>query len=318
MRLKLVPEETAIDFLGMRTIAAAMSGAAIIASIAIFFMMGLNFGIDFRGGVTIEARTEGPADLGQIRSITGGLDLGDVSVQEFGQPEDVLIQVEVQQGDGDVQQAVVSTVKDALTAEIQSIEFRRVEVVGPKVSGELIEAGVIAIVLAVVAVLIYIWLRFEWQFSVGAVAALVHDVVLTIGIFSLVQLEFNLSIIAALLTIVGYSLNDTVVVFDRVRENLRRFKTKALDDVLNLSINETLSRTVMTSVTTLIALLSLYFLGGEVIRGFTFGMIWGVLVGTYSSVFVASVILRVLGVKRDWSKPDPNDAGVQFGSPDAP
>jgi preprotein translocase SecF subunit len=183
----------------------------------------------------------------------------------------------------------------------------------------LIEAGVTAILLAIAAVLFYIYIRFEWQFSVGAVAALIHDVVLTIGIFSVLQLEFNLSIIAALLTIVGYSLNDTVVVFDRVRENLRRFKTKVLIDVLNLSINETLSRTIMTSVTTLIALLSLYFLGGEVIRGFTFGMIWGVIVGTYSSVFVATVVLKRLGVKRDWSKPDPEGpAGVQFGSADAP
>ena len=212
-----------------------------------------------------------------------------------------------------------SRVVGELADECLPLVDRRVEVVGPKVSGELIQAGVIAILLAIAAVLFYIYVRFEWQFSVGAVAALVHDVVLTIGIFSLLQLEFNLSIIAALLTIVGYSLNDTVVVFDRVRENLRRFKTKALIDVLNLSINETLSRTVMTSVTTLIALLSLYFLGGEVIQGFTFGMIWGVLVGTYSSVFVASVVLKRLGVKRDWSKPDPEGpAGVQFGSADAP
>lgn len=318
MRLKLIPDETNIDFLGMRKIALAASALAIIASIVVWLMMGLNFGIDFRGGTTIEAQTEGPADLAQIRSITGGLGLGDVSVQEFGQPEDVLIQVEEQPGDGNVQMAVVAQVKDALSAEIAGIEFRRVEVVGPKVSGELIEAGVLAILLAVGAVLIYIWLRFEWQFSLGAVAALVHDVIITIGVFSLVQLEFNLSIIAAILTIVGYSLNDTVVVFDRVRENLRRYKSKPLDEVLNLSINETLSRTVMTSVTTLIALLSLYFLGGEVIRGFTFGMILGVIVGTYSSIFVASVILLMLGVKRDWSKPDPEAAGVQFGTSDAP
>ena len=318
MRLKLIPDETNIDFLGMRKVALAASALAIIASIVVWLMMGLNFGIDFRGGTTIEAQTEGPADLAQIRSITGGLGLGDVSVQEFGQPEDVLIQVEEQPGDGNVQMAVVAQVKDALSAEIAGIEFRRVEVVGPKVSGELIEAGVLAILLAVGAVLIYIWLRFEWQFSLGAVAALVHDVIITIGVFSLVQLEFNLSIIAAILTIVGYSLNDTVVVFDRVRENLRRYKSKPLDEVLNLSINETLSRTVMTSVTTLIALLSLYFLGGEVIRGFTFGMILGVIVGTYSSIFVASVILLMLGVKRDWSKPDPEAAGVQFGTSDAP
>ncbi|MEM1314400.1 MAG: protein translocase subunit SecF, partial [Pseudomonadota bacterium] len=205
----------------------------------------------------------------------------------------------------------------ALSAEIPGIEFRRVEVVGPKVSGELIVAGALAIGLAVAAVLFYIWLRFEWQFSLGAVAALVHDVILTIGVFSLVRLEFNLSIIAALLTIVGYSLNDTVVVFDRVRENLRKYKQKSLTEVLNLSVNETLSRTVMTSVTTLLALLSLYFLGGEVIRGFTFAMIWGVVVGTYSSIFVAAAVLLWLGVKRDWSKDEDGKggpAGVQFGA----
>ena len=318
MRLKLVKDTTAFDFLGLRKLAALVSAVAVIASVAIFLAMGLNFGIDFRGGVTIEARTDGPADLAQIRAVTGGLGLGDVSVQEFGQPEDVLIQVEEQPGDGDEQQKAVVVVKEALSTAIEGIEFRRTEVVGPKVSGELIQAGVMAILLAVGAVLIYIWLRFEWQFSLGAVAALVHDVIITIGVFSLVQLEFNLSIIAALLTIVGYSLNDTVVVFDRVRENLRRYKQKPLIELLNLSINETLSRTVMTSVTTLIALLSLYFLGGEVIRGFTFGMILGVVIGTYSSVFVASVILLWLGVKRDWSKPDPEAAGVQFGSADAP
>ncbi|MEL7464588.1 MAG: protein translocase subunit SecF [Pseudomonadota bacterium] len=318
MRLKLVKSETNFDFLGLRKLAAIVSAALVIGSIAIFAIMGLNFGIDFRGGTTIEARTQGPADLAVIRSVTSGLGLGDVSVQEFGRPDDVLIQVEEQPGDGDAQMEVVTIVRVALEEALPGIEIRRVEVVGPKVSGELIQAGVMAILLAVGAVLIYIWLRFEWQFSLGAVAALVHDVIITIGVFSLVQLEFNLSIIAALLTIVGYSLNDTVVVFDRVRENLRRFKQKPLIEVLNLSINETLSRTVMTSVTTLIALLSLYFLGGEVIRGFTFGMILGVIVGTYSSIFVASVILLWLGVKRDWSKPDPEAAGVQFGSPDAP
>ncbi|MGB0507303.1 MAG: protein translocase subunit SecF, partial [Pikeienuella sp.] len=298
MRLKLVPEVTNVNFLGIRKITMAGSAALMVAALVAFFAMGLNFGIDFRGGTMIEAQTVEAADVGEIRDAVSGLGLGDVSVQEFGAPRDVLIRVEKQAGDGNVQMAVVSTVKDALSAKIPGIEFRRVEVVGPQVSGELIQAGVLAVVLAVVAVLIYIWLRFEWQFSVGAVAALVHDVLLTIGVFSVLQLEFNLSIIAALLTIVGYSLNDTVVVFDRVRENLRRFKSKPLDDLLNLSINETLSRTVMTSVTTLIALISLYVLGGENIRGFTFGMIWGVIVGTYSSVFVASVVLRILGVKR--------------------
>ncbi|MHA1165906.1 MAG: protein translocase subunit SecF, partial [Alphaproteobacteria bacterium] len=182
-----------------------------------------------------------------------------------------------------------------------SVEYRRVEVVGPTVSGELIQSGAIAVLVAIFSVLLYIWFRFEWQFSAGAVAALVHDVVLTIGLFCLLQLEFGLSIIAAILTIVGYSLNDTVVVFDRVRENLRKFKKMPLSELLDLSINDTLSRTILTSVTTLVALLSLYIFGGQVIRGFTFAMIWGVIVGTYSSVFVASPLLLMLGVKREWS-----------------
>mgnify|MGYP000285567896 CR=1 FL=1 len=209
----------------------------------------------------------------------------------------------------------VSTV-ERVDFAYDNIKFVSVESVGPKVSGELVQTAVLAVVLAIAAVLIYIWLRFEWQFALGAVAALVHDVVLTIGVFSELQIKFDLAIIAALLTIVGYSLNDTVVVFDRVRENLRKYKKKTLAEVLNLSINETLSRTVMTSVTTLLALVSLYVLGGDVIRGFVFAMIWGVIVGTYSSIFVASTILLYLGVKRDWSKPS-NTAGNQYANIDA-
>ena len=199
---------------------------------------------------------------------------------------------------------------------VPDIQFTSVESVGPKVSGELIQTAVLAVVLAIGAVLIYIWMRFEWQFAVGAVIALVHDVALTVGVFSELQIQFDLAIIAALLTLVGYSLNDTVVVFDRVRENLRKYKQKPLREVLNLSINETLSRTMVTSLTTLLALLALYVLGGDVIRGFVFAMIWGVIVGTYSSIFVASTILMWLGVKRDWSKPDAN-AGTQFANIDA-
>ncbi len=314
-RLKLIKDETKFDFMGIRRIALAISAALMIVSMIDLAIAGLNFGIDFRGGTLIEARFPEAADLGQVRDVARGLDLGDVAVQEFGAATDVLIRVETQPGGGDAQTAAVATVTEALRSSFEGVDIRRTETVGPKVSGELIQAGIIAIVLAVAAVLVYIWLRFEWQFAVGAVAALTHDVVLTIGVFALLQLEFNLSIIAAILTIVGYSLNDTVVVFDRVRENLRRFKTTPLDDVLNLSINETLSRTIMTSVTTLIALFALYFLGGEVIRGFTFAMIWGVVVGTFSSVFVASPLLLLLGVKRDWDQEaSPKDgAGVQFG-----
>ena len=227
-----------------------------------------------------------------------------------------MIRIQAQDDTESVSPEVIEQVRAALQAQVPDITFTSVESVGPKVSGELIQAAVIAVALAIAAVLVYIWLRFEWQFALGAVLALVHDVALTIGIFSELQIQFDLAIIAALLTIVGYSLNDTVVVFDRVRENLRKYKQKPLREVLNISINETLSRTVMTSVTTLLALFALYFLGGDVIRGFVFAMIWGVVIGTYSSIFVASTILMWLGVKRDWSKPDAN-AGTQFADADA-
>lgn len=314
MRLKLIPDDTTFDFMGLRKIAVGFSLILILASLAVTATVGLNFGIDFRGGVMIEARTEGPADIGAIRTAAGSLGLGDVAVQEFGAPNDVLIRIEAQDGEGDAQMQVVGEVEKALTEAIGGIEFRRVEVVGPKVSGELVQQGVLAVGLAVVCMLIYIWLRFEWQFALGAVIALVHDVILTIGVFSVTSLEFNLSIIAALLTIVGYSLNDTVIVFDRIRENLRKFKQMSLHDVLNLSINETLSRTLMTSGTTLVALIALWALGGEVIRGFTLAMIWGIVVGTYSSIFIASVLVLKTGVKRDWSKPDKTGpAGTNYG-----
>ncbi len=294
-----VPHGTNIPFLSLRTIAFILSGLAIIASIALFSSRGLNYGIDFIGGTSIEIRHKGgPADIGDIRSKVGDLNFGDVQVQQFNDPRDVLVRIELQQGGEEANQVALDKMKKALG---EAYEFRNTEVVGPTVSQELTRAGLIAVLTAIFVVLIYIWLRFEWQFSLGAVIALVHDVILTIGIFSLLQLEFTLSIIAALLTIVGYSLNDTVVVYDRVRENLRKFKKMDLAELLNLSINNTLSRTILTSVTTLIALFSLFFFGGEVIRGFVFAMIWGVLVGTYSSIFIGAPVLLLLGVKRDWS-----------------
>lgn len=313
--LELVRNGTKINFLGGRKIALIVSTIGMVASLGLFAINGLNYGIDFKGGTMVEGRTQGQADLGAIRGVLDGLDLGDVQVQSFGEASDVLIRVEDVKGGEEARKTLVSRISGAVTEAIPSFEVRRVESVGPKVSGELVTAGIMAILLAIGSVLVYIWLRFEWQFSVGAVAALAHDVILTIGVFSLIGLEFNLSIIAAILTIVGYSLNDTVVVFDRVRENLRRYKKMVLEDLLNLSLNETLSRTLMTSITTLLALLALYFLGGAVLQGFTFAMIWGVLVGTYSSVFIASPILQMLDVKRDWSKPedDTTAMGVQFG-----
>jgi preprotein translocase subunit SecF len=261
-------------------------------------------------------------NVAEYRTALQQLDLGDITISEVFDPnfrEDqhvTMIRIQAQDGQEAISSDIVDRALETLRTVAPDIEFMSVESVGPKVSGELIQTAAIAVLLAIGAVLIYIWLRFEWQFAVGAVGALVHDVLLTIGVFSVLQIRFDLAIIAALLTIVGYSLNDTVVVFDRVRENLRKYKKKLLQEVMDQSINETLSRTVMTSVTTLLALIALFVLGGDVIRGFIFAMIWGVIVGTYSSVFVASALLLRLGVKRDWSKPVAN-TGNQFANVDA-
>ncbi len=320
--LRLVPRDTSWDFFKRWKMSLGLSGFLIVVAMVSFLLQGLNFGIDFKGGTTIRTQSAQTVDIGQYRDAISPLELGDVSITEvfdptFGPDENVsMIRIQAQEGEEAVSPEVIRSVQAALQAVVPDLTFTAVESVGPKVSGELIQAAVIAVLLAIGAVLVYIWLRFEWQFAVGAVLALVHDVVLTIGIFSELQIQFDLAIIAALLTIVGYSLNDTVVVFDRVRENLRKYKKKPLAEVLNISINETLSRTVMTSVTTLLALMALYVLGGDVIRGFVFAMIWGVIIGTYSSVFVASTVLLWLGVKRDWSKPDAN-AGTQFANVDA-
>ena len=322
MRLRLVPKDTKWDFFSRPVLWLGISGFLMVLAMVSFFVQGLNFGIDFRGGTTIRTESAQSVDVGVYRDAIAPLELGDVTITEVFDPnfdEDqnvTMIRIQAQDGQESVTAEVIERIEVALQEVISDIRFVSVESVGPKVSGELIKTAVIAVLLAIGAVLIYIWLRFEWQFALGAVAALVHDVVLTIGVFSELQIRFDLAIIAALLTIVGYSLNDTVVVFDRVRENLRKYKKMELKEVLNLSINETLSRTVMTSVTTLLALISLFVLGGDVIRGFVFAMIWGVIVGTYSSVFVASAVLLKLGVKRDWSKPS-NTSGNQFANIDA-
>ncbi len=301
--LKLVPADTNIQFVSWRRMSYMISGALMVLSLVLLFTMGLNFGIDFKGGILIEVGTTEPADLGAIRSSVRRLGLGDFAIQEFGSPTEVLIRIESQPGDATAQEAAVARVKEALGLDIaDDLSYRRVEVVGPKVSGELIWSGVLAVVLAVFAVLLYIWFRFEWQFGVGAVLALIHDVTLTIGLFAVTGLEFNLSIIAAILTIVGYSLNDTVVVYDRVRENLRKFKRMELAELINRSINQTLARTAMTSLSTLLALVSLFVFGGEVIRGFTAAMIWGVFVGTYSSIFIAAPVLLRLRLRQGKAK----------------
>jgi preprotein translocase SecF subunit len=301
LSFRFVPDRTSIPFLRFERLGYVVSGALIALSLILLPTKGLNFGIDFRGGILVEVRMPGEAaDLGAMRATLGGLGLGEVALQEFGEPTDVLIRIERQAGDEEAQLAAVDVVKSALADQFGAdISYRRVEFVGPKVSSELFWAGAQAILYALIAILAYIWFRFEWQFGVGAIVALVHDVVATLGIFSLLGLEFNLSTVAALLTIVGYSLNDTVVIYDRVRENLRRYKAMPLRELLDRSLNETLARTVMTSLTTLVALIALFFFGGPVIHGFTFAMIWGVLVGTYSTIFVAVPLLLHLGLRRE-------------------
>ena len=284
--------------------------------------MGLNLGIDFLGGTTIRTQSAVAVDVGLYRDALAPLALGDVSITQvfdptFGPEQNVaMIRIQAQEGAEAVTPAIIAAVEAALIAVVPDISFPSVESVGPKVSGELIQTAIIAVLASLAAILVYIWLRFEWQFSVGAVAALIHDVILTIGIFSLLQIRFDLATIAALLTIIGYSINDTVVIFDRLRENLIKYKSRPLQDVMNLSANETLSRTLMTSGTTLIALLALLILGGDVIRGFVFAIFWGVIVGTYSSIYVAKNVVLMIGVKRDWSKPD-QKSGTQFSNIDA-
>ncbi len=317
--LRLVPHKTHIGFVGLRRVFYAVSLAAMIASVGLFFVRGLNLGIDFLGGTMIEVQTPGPADLGRMRGALVALGLGEVALQEFGAPDDVLVRIARQPGGERAQLAAVAAVKQALAdLDVGEMTYRRVEFVGPKVSAELVENGIIAVVAAVVLMLLYIWFRFEWQFSIGAVLALVHDVVLTIGMFAVTQFEFNLASIAAILTIVGYSINDTVVVYDRVRENLRKYKTMPMEELADLSLNQTLSRTMMTSLTTLLALLALYAFGGEVLAGFVFAMMWGVVVGTYSSIFIAVSLLLEMQPRRGGQAVQATGVGEQGKGKAAP
>lgn len=298
--------ENEVPFVDFSRLAFMISMGAMAFSLVVWAVFGLNFGVDFNGGSMIELRSSsGPANISQLRDKTGGLGLGDVQITSFGSDRDVLIRVEQQSGGEKAQQEALGKIVAAVGT---GYEQRRVEVVGPAVSGELRTTGIIAVLCSILAIILYVWFRFEWQFAIGAVVALTHDVLITIGVFSLLQFEFDLSTVAALLTILGYSVNDTVVVSDRIRENLRKFKRMELPKLLNMSINETLSRTLMTSLTTLIVLIALYVLGGEVIRNFTFAMMFGVVIGTYSSIFIAAPLLQFLGVKRDWS-------GVTKGAP---
>lgn len=297
--IRFIPDDTKIAFMRLSRFGFFVSGLLCLGSLLLFFFVGLNVGVDFKGGTVVSIRTAQPANIDELRRKIDTLGLGSAELQEYGSPNDILIRIEAQPGGDAAQQAAVAKLKDSLGA---AIDYRSVEVVGPKVSGELAQQGILAVVLSIFCVLFYIWFQFEWQFALGAVLSLLHDVTLSIGLFCLIGLEFNLSIIAAILTIVGYSLNDTVVVFDRIREFLRKYKSMPLADLIDFSINSVLPRTILTSTTTLIALLALYFFGGEVIRGFTFAMIWGVVVGTYSSIFIASPVLILLGTNREGAR----------------
>lgn len=293
------PHGTHLNFMQWKGICLALSFLAMALSLGLFFVKGLNYGVDFKGGSLIEVQAKsGTADISAVRQKLGGLGLGDVQVQSFGAPSDVLIRVEQQPGGDKAQQDALGKVVAALG---DGFTQRRVEVVGPAVSSELRTTGIIAVLASILAIITYVWFRFEWQFALGTVVALTHDVLVTVGLFSLLNLEFDLAIVAALLTILGYSVNDTVVVSDRIRENLRKYKKMDLTELLNLSINETLSRTILTGATTIAVLIALYVFGGEVLRNFTFAMLFGVVIGTYSSIFIAAPLLGYLGIKRDWS-----------------
>ncbi len=293
--LRIVPDDTKFDFMRFRRISFPLSALLSILAIGLYFFHGLNFGIDFKGGLLMEVHAKsGPADLSKMRATLAGLGLGEVQLQQFGAPSNVLIRVAEQPGGETAQQAAVAKVRGALG---DSVEYQRVEVVGPRVSSELLSYGVVGLGLAIIGILIYLWFRFEWQFALGAMIANVHDIVLTIGFMSVTQIDFDLTSIAALLTILGYSLNDTVVIYDRIREMLRRYKKMPMADLLNASVNQTLSRSVITHVTVTLALLALLLFGGQAIHSFTATMTFGVvLVGTYTSIFIAAPILIYLGV----------------------
>jgi len=302
-----------INFMGLHKLGFVLSGIMTVGSIVLFLTQGLNYGIDFSGGTLLEVRnTTGAADLAKMRSDLDRLGLGDVSLQNFGSPDDVLIRLQRQPGGDKAQETAVEKVKDTLG---KSFEYRRTEVVGPTVGAELIKAGVEATILALLAIALYVWFRFEWPFGVGAMLSTLHDTITTIGLFSLLQIEFNLTTLAAILTIAGYSVNDTVVIYDRVRETMRRYKSMEFKELINKSLNETLSRTILTVTTVALAVLSLLIFGGEVLRGFSIAMLWGVVVGTYSSLFIAAPLLNYIRPKRSAVKTGDGADAAARGKP---
>ena len=297
--LRLISDNTSIRFIKLKLVSFSISAILSVASILAVIFIGLNLGIDFKGGILLEVRTSSNISIAKIRNEISNLNIGEISIQEFGQDSDYLIRVERQEGSDNAQQIAVEAIKASLNkAFSKDIEYRRLEYVGPTVSKDLVSDGIMAIIFAIIAMLAYIWFRFELPFALGAIVALVHDITLTMGLFAILGLEFNLATVAAILLIIGYSMNDTVVVYDRIRENLRKFKKMNLNDLLDKSINETLARTINTTVTTILALGALYLFGGQIIADFAFAMLWGIVVGTYSSIFIASTILVYVNVRR--------------------
>jgi preprotein translocase SecF subunit len=295
-RLKLIPDNSSFPFLNLFKFGFVFSAILIALSVGSFLYQGLNLGIDFKGGILIEAKSkQGSADVQRLRAELGEMSFGEVSIQLFGAEDEVLIRIQKQEGD---EQAQVQVIKEVNALISDGYTVRRTEFVGPTIGAELTQKGILAVVSALAAIMIYIWFRFEWQYSIAAILALSHDVISTIGFFSLTSFEFNLATIAAILTIAGYSINDTVVVFDRIRENFRRYKSWEQNDIINKSLNETLSRTVMTSVTTALALMAIMVFGGAVLRDFAAAMLWGVLIGTYSSIFIAAGVLTYVALNR--------------------
>ena len=299
-----------VPFLRYKGMCFVLSTLLMVGSLGSLLTQGLNFGIDFRGGILMEVRTPQPANLSEMRSTLGQLGLGEVSLQEFGADTDVLIRIQQQDGGEEGQQAAIEAVRGALGDDVN---YRRVEFVGPKVGAELIRDGILAVLIALSAILIYIWFRFEWQFGIGGVLTLVHDVLITIGLFSVLQLEFNLSTVAAILTIAGYSINDTVVVYDRIRENLRKYKKLDISALCDLSLNDTLARTLLTSGTTILALIALFAFGGPVVRDFSGALIFGILIGTYSSIFIATPVLTYMNLRRDSDKAEDGSKATTAG-----
>jgi len=322
-RLRLVPVKTNIDFFKLQWVTFGASAVAVIVSLLAVAIMGLNFGVDFKGGTTIRTESTQAVDVGVYRQALSGLELGDVAITQVFDPtfrEDqhvAMVRIEAQEGEEAITPETIAAIEGALRAVDPAITFPSVESVGPKVSAELIWAALMAVAAGSLGIWVYVWLRFEWQFAVGTVAALIHDVIVTVGVFAIFQLKFDLTIVAALLTILGYSVNDTVVIFDRLRENLAKYKAMPLREMMNLTANETLSRTIMTATTTVLSLTCLLILGGDVIRGFVFAMLFGVIIGTYSTLYVAKNIVLVLGLDRSDKPKTGKPADHEFANVDA-